>query len=519
MSRLSRLRGRTPLRVQLVAGTLVLVGVALLITGVTAIAALRGYLLDRLDNQLRATAGQTVGRVERGFLPRGPDQQSGPQQGPRGDRIEGPGGYAVQIRSASGALVAEQLSGTEARSAPDLPPLTVAQVSARHGAPFTVDARQGPGQWRAVGVPLSDGSGSVLISLSQADADSTLGRLAGIEAVVGAIVLVLLGLLGYGLVRTSLRPLVEMERTAEAIAGGDLTQRVPDAHPGTEVGRLARALNGMLAQIEVAFGAQAASEAGARQSEERMRRFVADASHELRTPLTSIRGFAELYRQGAANGPSDVARAMRRIESEGERMGVLVDDLLLLARLDQHRPLERRPVDLVEVAADAVSDANAVAPERIVELSVLQDGDAPVVPGDEARLRQVLGNLTSNALTHTPPGTPVRISVGTTDLDGSRWGVVEVHDDGPGVAPEDADRVFERFYRGDASRTRASGGSGLGLSIVAAIVAAHNGRVELVAPNGAGATFRVLLPLAPGDGTGGPAPDQAAQPDLQDAPV
>jgi len=509
--RLTRLRGRTPLRVQLVAGTLALVGIALAITGLTAITALRGYLLDRLDNQLRATAGQAVGRIERGFVPHGPD----PQPGPRGDRFEGPSAYAVQVRSAQGALLGEQLSGTDGRSAPDLPPLNVAQVTDRHKKPFTVPPRQGDERWRAVGVPLSDGSGSVLIALSQADADSTLRRLAAIETVVGAGVLVLLGLLGYALVRTSLRPLVEMERTAEAIAAGDLTRRVPDRDPRTEVGRLAGALNGMLAQIESAFGAQAASEASARLSEERMRRFVADASHELRTPLTSIRGFAELYRQGAATGAGDVARAMRRIESEGQRMGLLVDDLLLLARLDQHRPLERRPVDLVEVAADAVSDARAVAPERSVELHVLGDGDAPVVLGDDARLRQVVSNLTSNALTHTPAGTPVRITVGTAEVEGSVWACLEVHDDGPGVAPEDVERVFERFYRGDVSRTRASGGSGLGLSIVAAIVAAHQGRVKLVVPIGSGATFRVLLPLA---GSSEPLSSGNA-PDLQDAPA
>ncbi|GAC1326607.1 MAG: HAMP domain-containing sensor histidine kinase [Mycobacteriales bacterium] len=520
--RLRGLRGRTPLRVQLVAGMLALVGIALVITGFTAITALRGYLLDRLDNQLRATAGQAVGRIERGFTPRGPDQ--GP--GPRGDRIEGPSAYAVQLRTADGGLVAEQLSGTDARSAPALPPLTVAQVIDRHGRPFTVEPRQGTSRWRAVGVPLSDRSGSVLIALSQADADSTLGRLAGIEGVVGALVLALLGLLGYALVRTSLRPLVEMERTAEAIAAGDLTRRVPDRDPRTEVGRLARALNGMLAQIETAFGAQAASEAAARLSEERMRRFVADASHELRTPLTSIRGFAELYRQGAATGASDVARAMRRIESEGERMGLLVDDLLLLARLDQHRPLECRPVDLVEVAADAVSDAKAVAPEHSVELQVLGVDDVPVVLGDEARLRQVVGNLTSNALTHTPAGTSVRISVGTTQLDGTRWGTLEVSDDGPGIAAQDVERVFERFYRGDLSRTRASGGSGLGLSIVAAIVSAHGGRVELAPPAEGGACFRVLLPLAAGataDEVVSPdAPVDAGAPvssDLQDAPA
>jgi two-component system OmpR family sensor kinase len=306
--------------------------------------------------------------------------------------------------------------------------------------------------------------------------------------------------LGYALVRTSLRPLEEIESTAEAIAAGNLSRRVPAQDPRTEVGRLGRALNGMLSQIETAFRAREASEARARRSEDRMRRFVADASHELRTPLTSIRGFAELYRQGAVVDPDDVARAMRRIEGEASRMGLLVEDLLLLARLDQHRQLERRPVDLLTLAVDAVHDARAVAPERRIALDVRPQtaGDsAPVVLGDEPRLRQVLSNLVGNALTHTPAGTPVTVRVGTAQENGSGWAVLDVADTGPGLAPEETERVFERFYRADPSRTRGQGGIGLGLSIVAALVAAHGGTVDVASAPGAGATFRVRLPLAP----------------------
>jgi two-component system OmpR family sensor kinase len=227
-----------------------------------------------------------------------------------------------------------------------------------------------------------------------------------------------------------------------------------------------------------------------------MRRFVADASHELRTPLTSIRGFAELYRQ--APDQADVERVMRRIEDEAARMGILVDDLLLLARLDQQRPLQQAPVDLLTIAADAVHDACAIAPDRPVTLDVANTDPPPVVVGDEARLRQVLGNLVGNALQHTAPGTPVTVRVNTrrgSADGGAGWATLEVADEGTGLAPADAERVFERFYRADASRSRDDGGAGLGLAIVAALVAGHGGRVSVDTAPGSGATFRVELPL------------------------
>jgi two-component system OmpR family sensor kinase len=284
-------------------------------------------------------------------------------------------------------------------------------------------------------------------------------------------------------VRLGLRPLDEIGATAEAIAAGDLSRRVDRAEPDSEVGRLGLALNAMLGQIEDAFSRRAASE-------ERLRRFVADASHELRTPLTSIRGYAELFRQGASERPEDLANAMRRIEEEATRMGFLVEDLLLLARLDQGRPLEREPVDLLRLATDAVADARAVSPERTITLT----GDAPVVVvGDEARLRQVAGNLLGNAAVHTPPGTPVHVRVMAEDGHAR----LDVRDEGPGLPPGVGDEVFERFYRADAARSRATGGAGLGLSIVAAVAEAHGGRARLETPPGPGAWFVVELPLAP----------------------
>jgi len=322
----------------------------------------------------------------------------------------------------------------------------------------------------------------------------TVSRLQLLELLIGLAVVVGLAGAGYVVVRRSLRPLTEVEHTAAAIAAGDLTQRVPEAHPATEVGRLSAALNAMLTQIERAFHVQQESEQAARRSEEQMRQFVADASHELRTPLTSIRGFSELYRQGAVESDEDLARVMRRIEDEAMRMGVLVDDLLLLARLDQRRPLERRPVDINQLATEAVEDVRVVAPDRPIQFHGIDSG--ATVVGDELRLRQVLGNLLGNALTHTPEDTAIDVRVDVRTDDHGRWVVLEVVDRGPGLPPEHADRVFERFYRVDAARSRSGGGSGLGLSIVAGLTEAHGGRVELDTTPGQGATFRVLLPLA-----------------------
>ena len=320
--------------------------------------------------------------------------------------------------------------------------------------------------------------------------------------------------------RRALRPLREIESTAAAIAAGDLSRRVPTAPASTEVGRLGDALNGMLAQIEEAFDART-------QSEARMRRFVADASHELRTPLAAVRGYAELYRMGALTTPEQVTDTMRRIEGSSTRMGSLVEDLLALARLDEGRQARVGPVDLTVLAADAVSDLRALDPQRPVRLVTLGATAGPcVVQGDEARLRQVLANLVGNAVRHTPPGTPVEIAVGPgrrgpgvmdgTDGTGSTGGsggsggsgavdvtggpagtaVLEVRDHGPGIPPEHAERVFERFYRVDPSRTRDSGGSGLGMAIVAAIVESHGGTATVLQTPGGGATIRVELPTS-----------------------
>ncbi len=492
--RLRKMPARTPLRVKLVAVLLSLVTVALLAAGLAATTALRGYLVRQLDGQLVQAA---VAADRDGPLRGGPNRHS-------------PSPYFVTFLDATGAPTMS-IPNTlgEDQAGPALPPLTPTQAAARDGHPFTVAGEARASQWRVIAVPFADLSASVTVATSLSGVARTVRQLVVLQLGIGAAVFVVLAGVGTLVVRRSLRPLSVVEHTAAAIAAGDLSRRVPAGSPRTEVGRLSTALNGMLGQIERAFRVQQQSEAAARKSEQQMRQFVADASHELRTPLTSIRGFAELHRQGAATEPGDVARLMRRIEDEAARMGLLVEDLLLLARLDSQRPLERKLVDLLTLATDAVHDARAVAPGRPIALDLADTAVPPVVLGDEARLRQVLGNLVSNALSHTPAQAAVTVRVGTRPAapgangsTGQPEAVLEVTDAGPGLAPEEAERVFERFYRAEKSRTRSAGGTGLGLSIVAGLTAAHGGRVEVDTGAGRGATFRVLLPLALREPTG-----------------
>jgi len=311
---------------------------------------------------------------------------------------------------------------------------------------------------------------------------STLGTLLLLEGAIGAGVVIATAVLAFLIVRVGLRPLQRMGVVAQDIAAGDLTRRVEPATPETEIGRLGLALNGMLSQIEAAFAERT-------RSENRLRRFIADASHELRTPLTSIRGYAEMLRRGAEKSPQDSAVARRRIEEESVRMSVMVNDMLVLARLGQGRPLDSAPVDLQAVARDAVADARAVAPQREISL------DAPepvVVTGDDTRLRQVMGNLVRNAVVHTPAESPIDVSVTTRD----GMALMKVADHGPGLRPDEASRIFEPFFRADPSRSRDSGGVGLGLSIVSAVAEAHGGKVSVSDTPGGGATFEVEIPLS-----------------------
>jgi two-component system OmpR family sensor kinase len=469
---------RVPLRVTLVALLVALMAVGLTATGVAATSLLSGYLIDQQDDALRA-ALQDVQQYPFRLLAACTADT---------DRLPAPSYVGCLDPTGTTIDVYGPMRDNGA-----LPKIDALMGQSATSAPHTVVARDGSSTWRVVTGPLPGGY-TVVLATNLAEDTKTIGRLVALEVVVGLIVLAVLGIAGSLLVRNSLRPLAAVERTAQAIAAGDLSQRVPEGDTRTEVGRLSAALNGMLARIEAAFRAQQASEEQARASEARMRRFVADASHELRTPLTSIRGFAELYRQGAVRTPEETRALMQRIEAEGARMGLLVEDLLQLARLDQQRPLTIAPVDLAEVAGDAVHDARAVQPERPISLH-LDDSltEVPVVLGDEARLRQVVGNLVTNALTHTPHDARLTLTLAEEPADPDSV-VLRVADEGPGMAPEDAARVFERFYRAESSRTRENGGTGLGLAIVASLVAAHGGTVDLRTAPGRGAVFNVRLP-------------------------
>jgi two-component system, OmpR family, sensor kinase len=532
---LRRLNGRTPIRVKIIAALLALVIIALTIISTASLTQFRGYLQNQSGTQVTALYDQMVAKNQ---------QQSLFGLGSRGGwnamdfGYYGP--YLVELVNESGKVILPSGPGpgNEPTSAgPDVP-TNSAWLTSNEGRLTTVPGVNGSADWQVIAkqftVSLTNVFGqsgapqkvTLVVGTSLANIDNTVAWLAKIDLLVSVIIVIALAVVGVAIVRVSLRPLTDIEKTAQAIAAGDLSRRVPDLDPRTEVGRLGRSLNRMLAQIESSFQARTRSEAAARRSEERMRQFVADASHELRTPLTAMRGYAEYYRQrgGVRDDPAQPAEASDGTAAAGpaglpggpgtagadaalngtgqlsgadlDRMGVLVEDMLLLARLDQQRPLEHRPVDLLTLAADAVQDARIIAPDRSIELSV-GSATAFLVLGDEVRLRQVIGNLMSNALTHTPDGTPVTVRILAGPREPVPSIVLEVTDQGPGLPADQAERVFERFYRADQARTRKAGGTGLGLAIVAALVAAHGGTVALRTAPGEGATFRVTLPLAP----------------------
>jgi two-component system OmpR family sensor kinase len=472
------------LRLRLLMAILALVAVGLLVADVSTYRFLRSSLIERVDRQLDGATFPAIEALTRNGPTQGGPFGHRPREGPSSGLLPA-GTYAALI--APDGTVEEQTTFTFGEDAPSPPRLPdELSGSADAGPPtsarFTAEAQDGSISYRVLAEPLDPAAVTLVVAIPLNDVTATLRRLFVIEAGVTAAVLVGVGVLALWLVRRGLRPLDRMGETAGAIAAGDLSRRVESTDPRTEVGRLGVALNAMLAQIEEAFDERT-------RSEERLRQFVADASHELRTPLTSIRGYAELFRRGAADRPEDLALAMRRIEEEGSRMGELVEELLLLARLDQGRPLEREPVDLAEVVVAAVGGARAVDPGRRVDLNA---NGPVVVRGDANRLRQVIDNLLTNARQHTPAGTPVHVQIGT---DGG-IAVLEVRDEGPGIGAADAARVFERFYRADVSRSRDHGGVGLGLSIVAAVVEAHGGTVKVEERPGGGALFRIAMPLA-----------------------
>ncbi|WP_402468165.1 sensor histidine kinase [Isoptericola aurantiacus] len=471
---------RVPLRARLVAIIVLLLGAGLVAAGISTRTVVSGYLVDQLDTQLT----QSARGVESFFEPDA-----------TGSRV--PTDYVVVLRDADGQTYpARSWPQTEQKyGSPTIPDETVDQAVARGADPFTTDATGGatPTQWRVVSVPVpinaGDGpeQGVAYVALPMAGVQETSQYLGNALLWIGLVIVVLGGAVSFWLVQRSLQPLRRIEATAASIAEGDLSQRVPEQPRSTEVGSLSHSLNAMLTQIEAAFAAQEASE-------QRMRRFVSDASHELRTPLATVKGYGELYRMGALDSEDKVEDTMVRIEDSARRMGALVNDLLVLARLDEGRPIRRDHVDLVAMARDTAQDLHALDPARQVAVTGLH-GEAPppalTVTGDADRLRQVLTNLVGNVARHTPSGSPAELALGTAP-DGAA--VVEVRDHGPGVSTEQADKIFERFYRADSSRNRTSGGSGLGLAIVAAILGAHGGRASVHETPGGGLTVRVLLP-------------------------
>ena len=477
---------RVPLSARLVAGVLVLVAMTLLAIGYAGARELDGYLREKAGEELQLISA----RAER--LVTSDDSMPG--------NAGLPTGYVAYLVDPDGRVLRTARSSFDPDTRSPNVPVQLQELSfpaRRH--PVEVTGTKGS-RWLVLVRPAERSPGDYLVLGENLGAlNETVNRLVLIEVTAGVTALAALAVACYWLVRLSIRPLRLVEVTAEKIAAGDLSRRVPDRGTRTEIGRLGTAVNGMLARIETALGHQAASEAAARASASQLRRFAADASHELRTPITTIRGYAEMYRQQRATMPgAEADRLVGRIEDQARRMGGLVDDLLLLAHLDQRRPLQRDPVDLTSLAADVVLDTEALRTDHPVELvgteSGTESGGAVTVTGDAERLRQVVTNLVGNAIKHTPAGTPVTVAIGPAIVDGRRVAVLEVRDSGPGMSAEQAAHAFERFYRADPTRAAIGGGAGLGLAIVAAIVAAHDGTVDLATAPGAGTRIRVTLP-------------------------
>ncbi len=496
------------LRARVLASVLLLAALGLIALAAVTYAEQRSFLLGRIDQELQGSGPALSHALDNaGFKPAGgtpfsagapgDEESPGRQGGPGGDaNLNLPPGTYGQRRTASGKVLGHILIsyGQAAPAAPRIP------ASVPVGKLFTVGSSGSSGlRYRAFAIHDREDSGLTVVAVPLREVDQTLHRLLLVEALVIAGVLVALGLSAFFVVRLGLRPLDRMEVTAGQIAAGQLSRRVSPATSRTEVGRLGLALNAMLERLEQAFEQR-------RASEERLRRFLADASHELRTPLASIRGYAELFRMGATRDEAETQTAMRRIEEESKRMGVLVEDLLTLARMDEAPELVLAPVDLARLARDAVEDAHAMAPERPIDLHAPA---AAIVSGDSHRLRQVLANLLRNALVHTPAATPVEVSV-TED---EQSVTVSVRDHGPGLPDADPQRLFDRFWRAEGGRERGKAGAGLGLSIVGTVVDAHGGRVIAQNAEGGGARFSAVLPkLAPA-----PSPDAGADAGTGDA--
>ena len=474
-------RVRTPLslwslRNRLILASVVLASFAIIASDFAANAALRTYLISQVDDQLINISNTSLNRLDRaGIAPLEADDKNSPFK--ILEPLRGvPTATSITLLDIDGNLIG-QVGGELGGKNFAVTGLKIAEVSQYKNRPFTIEGRGGEPDIRALAQMLPTGMGSVIVADSLEKVDKTLSQLRFLFLILGLIALIAIAMAARWIIALGLKPLEAVEDTAEAIAAGDLSARLPAAKPDTEVGRLTTSLNTMLARIEESFTARL-------ESENKLRRFVADASHELRTPRTEIRGFAELHRQGAVVGEDKTKELINRIEKESVRMSSLVEDLLLLARLDQSRELAKEPVDLNTLITEAVASARAAGPNHPIEIKL--EASEIFVLGDSQRIHQVIANLLANARAHTPNGTQISI----TAMQGVSETTIAVSDKGPGLSKADQDRIFERFYRADPSRVRNSGeGSGLGLSIVDAVMKAHGGYVTVKSEVGQGATF------------------------------
>jgi len=472
------------LRSRLVLGVLILTGLGFLVSSVVTQSLLKSYLTSQIDDQLRAIAGGTIPQIQQSGIARRDDDEDHQRATPRVSpaplqRI--PTSASVTLLDINGNVVGDIGGDLSSAQIKDYLQGVIPKEIAVHGEePFTFGADHVA--FRVIAHVLPNDAGTVVAAQSLNELDNTLEKLGWLFRLIGLVLLLLIAAAARTVIRISLRPLEDVEKTAEDIAAGNLSARMPDAEPSTEVGRLISSLNTMLAKIEAAFQART-------ESEGRLRRFVADASHELRTPITAIRGFSELHRQGAVPEGAETTALLGRIENESKRMGSLVEDLLLLARMDQAREMESKPLDINDVVKEAVDSARVVSSHHPITLDLPHD--EVFMLGDAARIHQVVANLLANARAHTPDGTEISVSV-TAD-DGSVS--IAVADNGPGISKEDQEKIFERFYRADVSRVRkGEDGSGLGLSIVDAVMKAHGGSVCVSSELGTGSVFTLTFP-------------------------
>ena len=477
---------RWSLRNRLILATLALATIAIAASDLVATNSLRSLLIAQADNQLYEVAETTLLRLDRAGIESEIEAEEDYKNNFRPLRPLGavPTTTAVTLLDFEGNMIG-QIGGQFATSSDlaEFKNLTPQKVVSYQGKPFTIRGVDDQADIRAIARLLPSGVGTVVISVALDSVERTLQGLTGIFFLISLLVLVVIGFVTRSLIKLSLKPLNRIEETAAAIAEGDLSARLPSVNPRTEVGRLTESLNTMLSRIEKSFEVQT-------ESEDKLRRFVADASHELRTPLTAIRGFAELHRQGAVVGEEKTRELVSRIEKESIRMSTLVEDLLLLARLDQSRELTFDPVDINYLVNEAIASARAAGPDH--EITITSNADEVFVLGDSMRIHQAIANLLANARTHTPAGSKIKVEIFQDESSTQ----ISVSDNGPGLSQEDQSRIFERFFRADPARVRASGeGSGLGLAIVDAIMKAHGGSVSVDSTLGLGSTFKIVFPI------------------------